>query len=304
MKKRLLTILFVLGCLFSATAQQDFFFTQQTFSRGNINPAGVGNTGDVDLFLLGRLQWLGVDNAPHTILLNATNYFQKIQSGVGLSLSYDALGIGHSTTEIKAEYSYQIDLNPNWILSMGISAGMFLGIYDPSANTLEQEAERMEKEKLQAGKEKEITPNFDLGFEINRRNLTLGVSCTHIQNNASTSYSSDRHIYAYSIFTQQLNKLWDLMIDLGYMNRNKVHLADLGVLAFYNRLFWGGFSWRPDLINGCNPSYLSILVGFEYHIVRFGYIYECGLGTRSTLPSNTHEILLSFRIPKKEKSID
>ena len=39
-------------------AQQDLHFTQQIFSRMNVNPAATGNTADVDIFLLGRLQWL------------------------------------------------------------------------------------------------------------------------------------------------------------------------------------------------------------------------------------------------------
>ncbi len=298
--KRIGFILVVIFCsCFSASAQQDFLFTQQTFSRGNINPAGVGNTGDVDLFLLGRLQWLGVDNAPHTLLFNATNYFEKIQSGVGFSLSYDALGVGHRTTEAKVEYSYQIDLNPKWILSMGASAGVFVGVYDPTQNTLGNEGER-EILNLPNEKQRKITPDFNIGFEVNSMNWTFGVSCTHIENNKSTSYASDRHFYGYAIRTQNINENLDVMIDLGYMNRNKVHLADLGLLLFYKRLFWGGLSWRPDLVNGCDPSYLSVLLGFEYQIFRFGYVYECGLGKNSTLPSNTHEFILSFRIPKNK----
>lgn len=300
MRHRLVYILFsLLGCCQMATAQQDILLTQQIFSRGNINPAGVGNTGDVDIFLFGRLQWLGVDNAPHTILMNATNYFKRIQSGVGLTLYRDALGIGHSMTELKAEYSYQVDLNPHWILSMGLSAGAFWGVYDPTANSLDKEYER-ELLDLPKGKVRDVSPDFNLGFELNSMVWTFGVSCTHIQNNQSLSYSSDRHFYGYAVRTIQFTDEWDAMVDLGYMNRNKVHVADLGVLAFYHRLIWGGLSWRPDIVNGCNPSYLSVLLGFEYKILRFGYVYECGLGRNSTLPSNTHEILLSFRINKNK----
>ena len=136
MKRLFYILLLWLGLGQVSFAQQDLLLTQQLFSRGNINPAGVGNTGDVDIFLMGRLQWLGVDNAPHTLLLNATNYFKRIQSGVGLTVYRDVMGVGHSMTEVKAEYSYQIDLNPRWILSMGISAAAFWGSYDPSANTL------------------------------------------------------------------------------------------------------------------------------------------------------------------------
>lgn len=294
-------LLFLIGGCQMAMAQQDIMLTQQVFSRGNINPAGVGNTGDVDIFLFGRLQWLGVDNAPHTVLLNATNYFPKIQSGVGLTFYRDALGVGHSMTEVKAEYAYQLDINAKWVLSMGISAGAFWGVYDPLANSLDKEYERdwldIPKDKV-----RDISPDFNLGFELNSMDWTFGISCTHIQNNQSLSYSSDRHFYGYAVRTVQFNESWDMMIDLGYMNRNKVHVADWGLLAFYHRLLWGGLSWRPDIVHGCNPSYLSVLLGFEYKIVRFGYVYECGLGRNSTLPSNTHEVLLSFRINKGIKN--
>lgn len=279
-------------------AQQDLLFTQQHFSRGNINPAGVGNTGDIDIFLLGRMQWLGVDNAPKTILLNATNYFPKIQSGIGLTISHDAIGLGHRTTEVKAEYSYQFDLTPNWILSLGVSAGIFVGTFDPSANTLENETEFPELDIPQT-KERMISPDFNVGLEVNSPNWTFGLSCTHIQNNQSTTFRSDRHIYAYAMRAIALRPDWDMMATAAYMNRNKVHLADIGLLTFYRRLFWGGISWRPDIVNGCDPSYLTIMLGFEWQILRFGYLYEWGVGKNSTLPNNTHEFLLSFRIPKK-----
>lgn len=298
MRRVLYILLTLLGFCQVTIAQQDLFLTQQIFSRGNINPAGVGNTGDVDIFLMGRLQWLGVEHAPKTLLLNASNYFKRIQSGVGLTVYHDALGVGHSMTEVKAEYSYQIDLNPRWILSMGVSAGAYWGIYDPLANSLDKENER---DVLDLPKDRfcVASPDFGLGFELTSKDWTFGVSCTHIQNNQSLSYKSDRHFYGYAVRAIELNGEWDMLVDLGYMNRNKVHVADLGALLFYRRLFWGGLSWRPDIVNGCTPSYLSALLGFEYKILRFGYVYECGLGKNSTLPSNTHEVLLSFRIGKR-----
>lgn len=278
-------------------SQQDLLFTQQQFSRGNINPAGVGNTADLDLFLLGRLQWLGVDDAPHTILLNATKYIPRIQSGIGITLSYDAIGIGHHTTEAKAEYSYQFDLSERWVLSLGASAGVYIGACNPNANTVDEEQERG-KDDFPDGKEVKATPDFNVGLELTSLQWTFGVSCTHIENSQSTSYSADRHWYAYMMRAINLVEDWDLMATLAYMNRNKVHLADAGILVFYRRMMWGGMSWRPDLVRGCNPSYLSFMVGFEWRKLRFGYLYECGVGSRSEMPSNTHEVLLGVRIGK------
>ena len=67
---KLLTILLALISGFNTYAQQDLMVSQQIFSRMNINPAGTGNIERFDAFLLGRLQWAGVDNTPRTGLLN------------------------------------------------------------------------------------------------------------------------------------------------------------------------------------------------------------------------------------------
>lgn len=283
--------------LLQLNAQQDLHFNQQIFSRMNINPAATGNTADVDIFLLGRLQWIGVDDAPKSTLLNVSNYFEKIKSGIGLSVSYDKIGIGHSSTDIKAAYSYQLDLNDKWVLAMGLSGGVFIGNYNPLANTLFDETER---ENMDSYKEREtvVTPDFNIGIEANSLNWTFGFSITHLLNSESTSYASERHLYAYISRAIMFNQQWDMLINLAYMNRNKTHLPELGAMAFYERFIWGGFSWRPDIINKCNPSYLSVMAGAEIKIFRLGYVYEFGVGSNNTLPPNTHEIILSFRIPK------
>lgn len=293
-------ILLIIANVQIAYSQQDLHFTQQIFSRMNINPAATGNTADVDIFLLGRLQWIGVDNAPKSTLLNISNYFGKIRSGIGLSLSHDQIGLGHRSTDIKASYSYQIDLTDKWVLALGLSGGVFVGSYNPLSNTLIDETER---EEVNNYKEKEtiVTPDFNIGIEANSLNWTFGFSLTHLLNNESTSYASERHIYAYASRAILFNQQWDMLINLAYMNRNRTHLPELGIMGFYQRFIWGGFSWRPDIVNKCNPSYLSVMAGAEWKIVRFGYVYEFGVGSNNTLPPNTHEIILSFRIPKTKK---
>ena len=61
MKKVILTIAVVLSSL-SLFAQRDLMLSQQFFSRLNINPSATGNTDDVDIFLLGRWQWMGLED--------------------------------------------------------------------------------------------------------------------------------------------------------------------------------------------------------------------------------------------------
>ena len=68
-KKALIASAASLSALF-CSAQQDLMVSQQIFSRINVNPAGTGNNKGCDAFLLGRIQWAGVDNSPKTGLLN------------------------------------------------------------------------------------------------------------------------------------------------------------------------------------------------------------------------------------------
>ncbi|MBR5973235.1 MAG: type IX secretion system membrane protein PorP/SprF, partial [Paludibacteraceae bacterium] len=61
-RKKILGAVFLLGLSFSLSAQQDMLLTQEYFSRVNRNPAATGNSNDIDIFLHGRIQWVGVDN--------------------------------------------------------------------------------------------------------------------------------------------------------------------------------------------------------------------------------------------------
>jgi len=298
MKKKLIILFFSLAYCLANFAQQDLLLSQQFFSRINKNPAGTGNNEDIDLFLLGRMQWIGVDNAPRTCLLNATTYFEKLKSGVGLSLTYDKIGVGHSTTNAKGVYAYHIDLNENYILSMGISAGANFGYFDPFANDLRDEDE-FGKSTFPQNKETKITPDFDLGFELTSLHWMFGLSSTHITNNVSTTFESGRHYYAYARGFFPLSDHWDIAPALVYMHHNKTNVMELSAMGFYDRLIWGGVTWRPDLYRAANPSMMIFTLGLEWDKYRFGYSYDLNLGSRNHLPSNTHEILVSVRFGRK-----
>jgi type IX secretion system PorP/SprF family membrane protein len=297
MKRKIILVFFSLAYSLLALSQQDLLLSQQFFSRINKNPAGTGNSDDIELFMLGRMQWIGVDNSPRTFLLNATSYFEKAKSGVGLSVSFDKIGVGHSSTNAKAAYAFHVDLNEKWVLSMGLSAGAYFGYFDPDAHQLREEEEFL-SETFPQQKETNVSPDFDLGFELTSLNWLFGFSCTHITNNVSTTFEAARHFYAYTRGFFPVSGQWDLAPALVYMHRNKTDVMELSVMGFYNRLLWGGITWRPDLHSCANPSMMVFTLGLEWNKIRFGYSYDLNLGKLNKLPSNTHEILLSIAIGK------
>jgi len=299
MKKILHILIVAASSMICLTAQaQDLMLSQEIFSRVNKNPAATGNTDDIDIFLHGRIQWAGVEHGPKTTVLNVTNYEDAIRSGFGLTASYDCIGKGHNTLNAKLVYSYQIDINKRHILAMGLGAGVNVGGYDHTAIGLEDDSEIAEDEAL-SDKERKLSPDFDLGFEFSNIYWTLGLSCTHILNKETTMFKTGRHFYLYGTSLLPLNHNFDLGPTISVMHRKKTNVIEIGSLAFFKRTIWGGVTWRTDFHNVVNPSTLIFSLGFERSKFRFGYSFDCGIGKLNQLPSNTHEIILSYGIEKK-----
>lgn len=298
--KKYIIALCVAWLAFAAHAQQDLMLTQEIFSRVNKNPAATGNTDDIDIFLHGRIQWAGVDNGPKTTVLNVTNYVEKIHSGMGFSMSYDHMGIGHNTTNMKLVYAYQIDFSERYLLSMGLGAGVQIGGFDYTANTM-VDVNEYGNDTYPYEKDVRVSPDFDLGFEFSHPNWTVGLSMTHLLNKESTTFKNGRHLYVYGIGDFHVGEQVILAPVVNYFHHDKTDVFEVGSLVYFKRMFWGGLSWRPDLHDKVNPSMLAITLGFELKKFRFGYSYDLGLGSNDKLPSNTHEVILSYGIAKKGK---
>lgn len=280
-------------------AQQDLMLSQEIISRINKNPAGTGNSNNVDIFLHGRMQWIGVDNAPKSSVLNVSNYVESINSGVGLSVAYEKFGVGHSNTDAKLVYSYHIDINENLILSLGLSGGVFVNYFNPLDNTFEDESKYPSS--LIGEKETKVTPDFNAGLEISQRAWTFGASVTHFANDKAETGIPRRHFYTYVTTFLPVTNEFALGPTVCYMHRNLTDVLEVGSMAFYNKLLWGGITWRPDLNNTLDPSVIAFTLGCEWQLFRVGYSYDLGIGSNNQLPPNTHEITLSVGIPKKKR---
>lgn len=298
-KKYILSLVLILLAL-TSYSQQDLMLTQEIFSRVNKNPAATGNTNDIDIFLHGRIQWAGIDNGPKTTVLNVTDYEEKLNSGFGLTASYDNMGIGHNSTNVKLVYAYQIDLSERLVLSMGVGAGAHIGGFDYTANTLSDETE-YGNDTYPYEKDVRVSPDFDFGLELSNPYWTFGTSLTHFQNNESTTFKNGRHFYLYGIGDFHLSEQLILAPVVNYFHHDKTNVIEVGSLAYFRRMYWAGLSWRPDMHNNIKESMLAITLGLDVKKFRFGYSFDLNLGYNDKIKSNTHEIILSYGITKKAK---
>ena len=290
-RKLLFLLLLIAGPV--VYGQSDLFLTQQWFSRINMNPAATGNSNNVDVFMLNRQQWIGLENAPRTNILNAHSYFNSIQSGLGMSLMLDKLGVSYQTVNAMLSYAYHLDLTDEVLLSLGLSGGLYNNNWDPRRNKFSEDSDLemlYEKSSL-------TSPDFHTGLELNGYGITLGASVTHLLNSSpEKSYTGKpgREIYGYVRYRTAIDQDIDIAPCVMYRNGNHSHFLDFNVTGYYMKKYWAGLSFRPK-------NSFALMLGAEYGMFRIGYAYDRSLGAVSSLSANTHEFMLSIRIQKPQQ---
>jgi type IX secretion system PorP/SprF family membrane protein len=281
-------LLFTVGSV--AYGQSDIFLTQQWFSRINMNPAATGNSNNVDVFLLNRQQWVGFSNAPRTTILNAHSYFNTIQSGLGMSLMLDKLGVSYQTVNALLSYAYHIDITEDVLMSLGLSGGLYNSHWDPRKNSFSEESsldDLPEKKTL-------INPDVNTGLELNAYGITLGASITHLLNSKLETGKPGREYYSYMRYRAAIDKDFDIAPGIMYRINNRSNFFDFTITGYYQKKYWAGLSFRPN-------NAFAVMLGGEYSMFRLGYAYDHSVGATSSLAANTHEIMLSVRFQKPQK---
>lgn len=278
------------------SAQTDVLLTQQWHSRINQNPAATGNSDCIDVFVLVRRQWTGLDHAPSTQVLNIHNYFHRIRSGLGLSATLDETGPGNRMTNAKLAYAYHVNLGQKWLLSLGMAAGMIQNTFDPAdhfyIDTNDPQLALLEKQS-------HIDPDFDFGIELSSQRFQLGASVTHLTRlpNSAATFKSAQQYFACMSYKHPVGERFDLMAGVRGTNFDKAYFADFSLTGILLKKYWVGAMFRPD-------NAVAGMLGMQIGFVRLGYAYDYSIGSTASLAKNSHEIMLSFRIEKPKKVIN
>lgn len=288
--KKVVLILSVLLMVISAQAQSDAILTQQWLSRINCNPAATGNTNDLNIFLLHRTDFSGIENGPQTSLLNATNYFQSINSGVGLSLSYDKEGDFTTNYNAKLAYAYHLKLSESSLLSLGLG----LNLNNRTVDFDKARVYHPDPSYEGRGKESKTNLNFDFGLEFSASRFTLGASLNRIGRTdveKFNSFRSGQQFYGYTRYRISVIDGFDLAPSLAYVYANHMDVWELGATGFIAKQIWVGAAYRWDVA-------WAFSAGFEFNIFRIGYAYDHYV-RKANLVGGTHEVMLSVKIPHK-----
>ena len=287
--KKVILILIVLFSGLSMYAQKDAILTQQWLSRINCNPSATGNVNDLNIFVLHRTELSGIDGGPQTSLLNATNYFQSINSGVGLSLAYDKEGDFFTNYNAKLAYAYHLQLSDAALLSLGLG----VNLQNRSIDYLK--AQMVHPEVLRTDKESKTGIDFDFGLEFNTERFTLGASLNRIgKTNVEkfTSFKAGQQVYAYARYRISILDGFDLAPTVSYVYANHMDVWETGLTGFLAEKIWIGAAYRWNLA-------WAFSAGFEFNMFRIGYAYDSYIKDSNPIGA-THEIMLSVKIPQKK----
>jgi type IX secretion system PorP/SprF family membrane protein len=120
----LLLVLFILETGGRVVAQtQSFSFTQYMDNLTPLNPAYSVLDQAFSVNTMARKQWVGIDGAPTTFLLNGNIPIESINGAAGLIVYNDQFAIEHQT-EVNAYFSKAIQLGQSDYLAVSLNAGI------------------------------------------------------------------------------------------------------------------------------------------------------------------------------------
>ncbi|MDR2907731.1 MAG: PorP/SprF family type IX secretion system membrane protein, partial [Bacteroidales bacterium] len=107
----------------SLYGQQEKQISHYMLNPQMFNPACAGFSNAIVASGIHRQQWYGGDGAPQTTILSLDAPLRMIQSGMGLNIVSDPLGLFLKSTTIQLTYNYQMPFAEG-TLSMGLQGGM------------------------------------------------------------------------------------------------------------------------------------------------------------------------------------
>jgi len=318
------TILF--GLLFmllfhcgKVTAQYDAQLSQYMLAPGTFNPAIVGQGSDLNVSLINRQQWVGVDNAPSSFFLHASMPFtlNNQKNGFGFLLMKESIGL-FSTQLLQLQYSYKRKI-AGGELSLGLQGGILQQKFDadkihiPTSDYHSPQDQSIPKGSLDG-----IIPDFSFGLWYDHNNYYGGFSVSHLLESTiklkagvdateSETYKmiASRTYYLTNGYNIALtNPLYTVQPSFLLKTDLTAWQIDLSGKVIYKDTFWGGLGWRWQ-------DAVIAMVGIKLpQGLSIGYSYDISTSAVATFSSGSHEIFLGYvkkigttSVSKKQKSV-
>ncbi len=291
-------VITILLCLVfaEAKAQIDTQFSQYWALPSYYNPAASGDTEMIRLLTSTRQQWIGMPGAPQAYLVSADMPLKFLNQHHGLGAIVNSQNEGlFSHLILGAQYSYKVKL---WkgMLSLGVQVGMLDERFDgtkvetPSSDYHESTDDGIPTTELQG-------TAFDMSFGIwySHKWFYAGLSVSHLNGPDFTfedkyeTYIGQNYYFIAGSNIPIKNTLYEIQPSLMVKSTLKMTQYEISCRVKYNKLFWGGLSYRwKDAV--------TIMIGAEYKNFIAGYAYDYPTSAIIKASSGSHEVFLGYSL--------
>ncbi|MBA0883044.1 PorP/SprF family type IX secretion system membrane protein [Flavobacterium undicola] len=305
MKKIILSISFLL-LIIKVSAQQDPEYTHYMYNMNVVNPAyATGTQAMLDLGVLYRSQWAGLEGAPKTF-----NFFGHIPLNkkveMGLSMISDDIGDGAKKEDnFYADFAYVLNMSSTAKLSLGLKAGFTS--FKTNFNGFKFESGDSSTDMAFSENVNNIFPNIGVGAYYFTDNYYLGLSAPnlfsskHIEERSGINAFGSEEIHVFFTGGYVFNLSDSFKLKPAFMTKivkGSAVSLDLSANVLFNEKFELGASYRFD---DAVSALMSVAVSPS---IRVGYAYDYTTSNLGQFNSGTHEVFMLFNLDLLGKGYD
>jgi type IX secretion system PorP/SprF family membrane protein len=291
MIKGLFLLLLVTGTSAFAQQQAVFTYTQYMDNLTPLNPAYslLDKAGSVNT--MARKQWVGIDGAPTTFLLNANLPIESINASAGLIVFNDQFAIEHQT-EVNAYFAKAIQLGQNDYLAVSLNAGLrnYIANYsllDSSDPTFRNDI-------------RETKPNIGFGVMYFTDRYYVGISVPELTINSlgtasvqnNTNFTN--HYYLTGAILADMSEDIKIKPAVLFSYSKGVPLTgDFSSIIYLKEILGLGVNYRTN-------NEMAGIITINVDTFHIGYSYQFNTSSSNLGGFNvpTHEVTISFRFGK------
>lgn len=288
-------ILIISLCIYSLSFKgQDVPYSQQFSNLVSVNPAFAGTTLGNRYNVFYRNQWLITSSGFYEFGLAFDSYFSDYNSGVGLLLKNEVQG-AYVSPSLDFSYSYIVRLNANYVLSMGLQAGINQKYFNIS------DLDFRDEEVIGSGLSRTYA-DFSSGIVGLSKNGYVGFSVDHLARpfvSSTKSYQSklDRKYTVFAGYIYEFNTR--LIKQERYLSPNILWQLQ----GVQHNITWGSsFQYQSMTVglwmrNNFKPIVESVIIsaGFKTKSMRITYSYDINVGKKTTQFIGANEISFTRR---------
>lgn len=312
----------IFGVLIALSAHaQDPHFTQFYSAPTYLNPAFAGTSTQSRIALNYRHQWPAISGAFVTQNAAYDQYFEGINSGIGVMVTHDRAGTGALTyTNFGFQYAYEIQLSRKLSLRPALQFSATQRSLDYNRLTfgdqlLRDNAEStIDPDLTQFGNQNVLYPDFGSGLLLFSDKFWLGVSAMHI-NRPNESLTQQESLVpirysAHGGWRQRVNKrdfnspVQHFVASFHYRAQADFDQLDLGVYYEYDPVTFGvWYRGLPGIkkndANYAHHDALALMLGCQIKSIYVGYSYDITISNLAVNTGGSHEISLVAEFANK-----